>query len=143
MSPGAEPRLPEVPPGTVGVGWATVELDRAAGELGGHLAPGAAFVGGPPSVILGARTRLARMRVPDGRDIWLVLMEPDTEGRLAATLAHAGEGWAATWTLAGTGTATARVSAARPGPLGVERLILGGPIAGPHRLLVQAATIEP
>jgi hypothetical protein len=118
-----------------------VELDRAAGELSALLAPGTSFTDGPASAILGATTRLGRGHAPDGRAIWIVLLEPDTEGRLAATLAHAGEGWATTWASAGPGTGTSRMSAARPGPLGVERLILGGPVAGPHHLLVEAATI--
>jgi hypothetical protein len=136
-------RLPDLAPGTIAVGWATVELGRAARELAPLLAPGAVFIDAPGSVTLGARTQLGRMRGPDDREVWLVLLEPDTEGRLAATLARAGEGWAATWASAASERPTARVSAARPGPLGAERLILGGPIAGPHRLLVEAGTIAP
>lgn len=135
-----------LPAGTIGVGWATVELDRAARELAGSLLPGVHFTDGASSQILGARTRLGRMRLPDGGEVWLVLLEPDTEGRLAATLAHAGEGWAATWVPAGAPTGSepkpSQVSAARPGPLGLERLVLGDPIGGPHRLLVEVATIE-
>ncbi len=151
--PTAAAALSDLPPGTIAIGWATVELDRAARELAGLLPPGEGFTDGPASVVLGARSRLGRIKLGDGREFRLVLMEPDAEGRLAATLARAGEGWAATWVPAGPRTrsgpanrsdpATPRVSAARPGPLGVERLVLGGPVEGPHRLLVEVATIEP
>jgi hypothetical protein len=143
------PALPDVPPGTLALGWATVELDRAAVELAAHLVPGERFRDAPSSVALGARARLGRMRLPDDREIWLVLLEPDTEGRLAATLARAGEGWAATWVIAGPEGVTgpdgepSTRPVARQGPLGAERLVPGGPPAGPHRLLVEAATIAP
>lgn len=133
--------LPDVPDGTIAVGWATVELDRAARDLAALMLPEAGLVDGPASVILGAMTRVGRTRLPDGREIWLAILEPDTEGRLAATLARAGEGWAATWTPASAERTRARVSAPRPGPFGIERLILGGPLGGPHRLLVEVATI--
>lgn len=134
-------RLPEIPAGTVGVGWATVELDRAARDLATFLLePGSGFADVPSSVALGARARVGRAAAGAGRAIAVVLLEPDTEGRVAATLARTGEGWAATWTVAGI-VPRLRVSAVRPGPLGPERLILGGPVAGPHRLLVETATI--
>jgi len=140
-----QPDLPDVPPGTIAVGWATVELDRAARELAGVLVDGTDLVDGPASLILGARTRLGRTRADDGREIWLAILEPETEGRLAATLARTGEGWAATWAPMPAGTPPrprgSRLSSARPGPFGPERLILGGPPAGPHRLLVEVATI--
>jgi hypothetical protein len=139
------PVLPDLPPGTIAVGWATVELDRAARELAHLLVGDADIVDGPASPILGARTRLGRTVASDGREIWLAILEPMTEGRLAATLARAGEGWAATWTSSPAGSPPqpggSRLSAARPGPFGPERLILGGPPAGPHRLLVEVATI--
>jgi hypothetical protein len=136
------PDLPVIPKGTIGLGWATVELDRAARDLAALLLPESGLVDAPSSVILGARTRIGRIRLPDGRQIWLAILEPDTEGRLAATLARTGEGWAASWTPADAERSGVRVSAARPGPFGVERLILGEPLAGPHRLLVEVATIR-
>ena len=126
------------------VGWATVELERAALELGNLLAPGSGFEDAPSSVILGARCRAGR--AADRADLRIVLLEPDTEGRLAATLARSGEGWVATWIVdAGGGTPAARggLSARRPGPLGDERLLLGGPLAGPHRLFVEAVPSPP
>jgi hypothetical protein len=119
------------------VGWATVELERAAGELSGLLAPGSAFEAAPASDVLGARCRVGR--AADRPELRIVLLEPSTEGRLAATLARTGEGWAATWTLdPGDDARPRHVSGARPGPVGNERLVLGGPLTGPHRLLVEA-----
>ena len=112
--------LPAEVGGAVAVGWATVELERAVGELTHLLAPGATFEAAPSSVILGARC-LVGPAAEDG--LRIVLLEPETEGRLAATLARAGEGWAATWARDGavaTGprTGAAGLSAARPGPFG-------------------------
>ncbi len=91
----------------VGRGWATVELDRAEEEVRKVLvaellfrdvaAAELLFRHTPRSALLGARCR--RARTPDGE--WIVLLEPDTEGRLGAFLARHGEGWAATWDTAG------------------------------------------
>jgi hypothetical protein len=125
--------------GTLAVGWATVELDRAARELSHLLAAGAGFSPAASSVILGARSRSG----PAAKaGLWIALLEPETEGRLAGTLARSGEGWAASWVLAGP-TATQRRSAERPGPFGSERLVLGGPFAGPHRFVVEAVPSPP
>ena len=142
LQPPEPPELPDVPLGTVAVGWATVELDRAGQELAGLLVADTSFVDGPASEILGARTRLGRLRIADGRDIWLALLEPHTEGRLAATLARTGEGWAATWAPPMGPRPHVRLSAVRPGPFGPERLLLGDRPAGPHRLVVEVATIR-
>jgi hypothetical protein len=70
---------------------------------------------------------------------WLVLLEPDTEGRLAGFLARNGEGWAATW-LAPSPSGTTRN--ARPGPFGLERLMSEKALHGAFRLRLVAATIE-
>jgi hypothetical protein len=121
----------------VALGWATVELDRAAAEFSGvlGLAPGA-FAPADDSVALGARCRVAGAVLP-GR-ISLAILEPSTEGRLAETLARLGEGPAAVWSttdrLADPGAVTAR-----PGPFGPERLVSGGPRYGPHRFLISTA----
>jgi hypothetical protein len=120
-------------------GWATVELDRAAGELAGLLDEGASFSDAPRSALLGARCRAGRARADENGVRWIVLLEPDTEGRVAAFLARAGEGWAADWDRddppdLGTGV---------QGPLGQERLTERSPPAGPFRLRLAAATIEP
>jgi hypothetical protein len=133
--------LPEVAHVVLAVGWATVELDRAARELAHLLAPDAGFGAAASSVLLGARCRSAPAAEAG---LWIALLEPDTEGRLAASLARSGEGWAATWVLAPpSGTGTGGLSAARPGPFGPERLRLGRGLAGPHRLVVEAVPSPP
>ena len=143
---------PSMPP--VALGWATVELDRAerafaeafAGSIG-------ALEDAPDDILLGARCRLIRMGAP-GVPI-VILLEPFTEGRLAASLARHGEGPAAIWVRADPSQAVAaaarrpepamRWSIAAPGPFGTEVLLLDGPPSGPHRLLVLAepGTITP
>ena len=124
-------------------GWATVELDRAAIELADRLFPGTTFGTAPACVHLGAFCRIGRLAAPgEAGEPWLILLEPSTEGRLAITLARHGEGWCATWLDAGPGDVATR-SARRDGPLGPERLLLDGPPSGPHRLVVEAATIAP
>lgn len=129
------------------VGWATVELDRAGIELASVLLPGTSFQPGPPSEHLGARCRLgwvAPAYVGDLAAI-LVLLEASTEGRLAASLARHGEGWCATWesgTVVDESGSGAPLSVVKSGPFGPERLFLGDPVSGSHRLVVEAATIE-
>lgn len=130
----------------VALGWSTVELDRAAAELGTAFAvPAERFLDAADSTALGARCRVGHGVLEGG--LSLVLLEPATEGRLAASLARAGEGPVAVWiALADLATVTAAghaagvaASAARDGPLGPERLLLDGPIHGPYRLLVELA----
>lgn len=135
-------RLPGDADGVVAVGWATVELDRAVRELAHLLPSGARFETAAPSVLLGARCRSARATEAG---LWIVLLEPETEGRLAGRLARSGEGWAATWVLAGTtGTGGGQaLSAPRPGPFGAERLVVGGPRIAHHRLVVEAVPSAP
>jgi hypothetical protein len=128
---------------TIAHGWATVDLDRAVDELG--LALGVApdrFVVARDSRLLGARCRVADDVLPDGSS--LAVLEPTTEGRLAATLARVGEGPAAVWLAPAGGLGpdsalTERdgpLSAQHDGPFGPERLVLGAATHGPHRLLV-------
>ena len=130
----------------IALGWATVELDRAAVELGAALGiPAERFLGAAESAALGARCRVARGVLPEGHS--LVLLEPATEGLLAATLARSDEGPAAVWlavTDLASAIATLRVagvdtSAEGAGPFGPERLVLDGPTRGPHRLAVELA----
>jgi hypothetical protein len=120
-------------------GWATVDTDRAVRELASLLRTGAAFEPAPRSVVLGARC----LRGPAAATgSWIVVLEPDTEGRVAGFLARHGEGWAATWLAEDdTGGQGAR-SKDSSGPFGQEMLEPGGPRWGPYRLHVLAATIE-
>lgn len=123
------------------VGWATVDLERAAADLQVRwpdLAPSDPARG---STHLGARAWVCRAPAlkGDSHTIGLVLLEPSTEGRLAASLARHGEGPTAVW-LDGSGafdrSDPPRTSVVGEGPLGPERLVLGGPVAGPHVLLL-------
>ena len=124
--------------GAHAVGWATVELERAVHELGPLLRPGSQFHHAPSSQVLGARCMVGDARGPGAPVV--VLLEPDTEGRLAGALARFGEGWVATWFHAPAGE---RDPAGSAGPLGREWLDREAPAVGPYRLLLQAATIEP
>lgn len=137
------------------IGWATVELDRATSELARALGlpGGERFAAAARSETLGGAARVASGVLPDGGS--LVVLEPDTEGRLAGSLARLGEGPVAAWLAvndAGRGLAALRragltVSSERAGPFGPERLILDGPADTPgrHRLLAvrSAGTIQP
>jgi hypothetical protein len=136
-------RLRSIGARPVAVGWATVELDRAADELGAVFGvPPTRFVAATATRALGGRCRMSPGLLPDG--VALVLIEPETEGRLAALLARHGEGPVALWfAVDDLPAAAARVresgattSAAGPGPFGPERLLLDGPIDGWHRLLI-------
>jgi hypothetical protein len=147
--------VPALPPGSVlAVGWASVELDRAAEELAPLLVPGSTFRRTQASIHLGAYAWIGSVepgRLPPDAPATdrVVLLEPSTEGRLAVTLARLGEGWCATWVAAVTvsprapGEAAPPRSLLRPGPVGDERLLLDGPAWGPHRLVVERATIRP
>jgi hypothetical protein len=110
----------------VGVGWATVDLERAEASFG------LAFEDATDDAALGARCRIAGM--PDGTR--LVLLEPSTEGRLAESLARRGEGPVAVWfddpLVTGIDPATPTA-----GPFGPERLVPGGARHEPHLFLVE------
>jgi hypothetical protein len=131
----------------IAIGWATVELDRAAAELAATFGLGDdGFEPAQRSTALGCICRIATGALPDGTS--LALLEPDTEGRLAASLARLGEGPTAAWlqvaetrlAIDALRTAGITVSIQRGGPFGPERLIVGGPVHGPHRLLVGPST---
>lgn len=117
----------------VAVGLATVDLDRLVDRLGGEWLP---VVRDP---LLGATTRrLAAELESEGRPAVLIL-EPDTEGPLAAALARFGEGLAAIYVRPGR-PAGGRFEAT--GPFGPARLA-PGPAWGPHVLALEPrATIE-
>jgi hypothetical protein len=113
------------------VGWATVELDRAAAVLGEEL--GTTFTPAARDGLLSATVRRSI-----GNDPQILLLEPDTEGRLAGALAKHGEGPIALYLRvrdleALPGTLSIR---AGNGPLGPARLVLGGAPWGPFMILV-------
>ncbi len=128
----------------VGIGWATVDVARSASELGARrLDPR------PPDEALGAHAARATDFVPDENPeedrSWLVngpelvLLEPSTEGRIAASLARFGEGPAALYiapSVVRAGALTGRPSAPTAGPFGRQHLVVGGPVEGPHLVLV-------
>lgn len=106
----------------VAVGWATVDLDRAAADSG-----------------LGAdrRTELAPDRVLGARAVLLgegpvVLLEPDTEGRVAAALARFGEGPAAIYLATADGALPHGAGPAVSGPFGRSAALVTGDFRGPH-----------
>jgi hypothetical protein len=139
---------PDAPLALIGIVWGTVDLDRAAADLDLWLAPDDPALGdgdAPADPHLGARTRIRRsVALPGGT---LVLAEPTTEGRLAASLARDSEGPSALLLRPAAGldawVAEARrrdvqVSARRRGPLGSAVLLPGRIAAGPHLLIVEA-----
>jgi hypothetical protein len=113
------------------IGWATVEHERAERELdellgrgapvGAGGASGSAWAALPRHPVLGARAWL-RQGSGGGGEPALVVLEPDSEGRLAASLARFGEGVAAIYL--------------GEGPLGPGRLVPGGASWGPHAILL-------
>ena len=119
-----------------GLGWATVELDRAAREL----AVLASYAATSRDANLGASAR--RTPLTDRSRAALVLLEPDTEGLLAATLARFGEGVRVVY-LGPLDRAdvddTPNLGPPRPGPLGPARLVIGRPAWGPHALVLAGA----
>jgi hypothetical protein len=151
----------------VGVGWATVELDRAEEQL-----RTAGCSGWEPATRddhLGATARMCHGPGPR-----VVLLEPDTEGRLAASLARFGEGVAAVYVgrielpVAAAAASPAELAKAQGpaalgnsadpaalakapdtaalgkmanGPLGPARLVLGRPAWGPHVLVLEPGVI--
>lgn len=117
-------------------GWATVELDRAEASM-------STTAGRPLQVVPGGDAVLdasaRHLHLADGQQV--VLLEPSTEGRLAAALARHGEGVLVRYLLVDTAAlARAReagflLGAASPGPFGSERMVLGGPRWGPFLIL--------
>ncbi|MDQ1323595.1 MAG: hypothetical protein QG587_930 [Chloroflexota bacterium] len=139
----------------VGLGWCTVELERAESELDPWLGPRPS--GMPPGVELDADGLWtdehlgARVRLREGDGLpgaWMVLLEPSTEGRTAASLARDGEGPCALYLRPSIGldawldAARERgvtASGQRDGPFGVQVLLAGSP-AGPHVIVTEGRT---
>lgn len=147
----SEPRGPSGPaaPMLLAVGWATVELDRAETEVAALVQAGTGRVPArttlPDDPQLGARARAVWL-AEDGPAI--VLLEPSTEGRLAAALARFGEGPAVVYVgapagpsrfdvdrLRGAGVAVGREEA---GPFGPQVLLSGRRPWGPHLVVTKS-----
>lgn len=123
----------------VAVGWATVELDRAAVELAGELGlVPEAFLDAADSIALGARCRVAAGAL-DGV-VALAILEPSTEGQLAQMLARRDEGPAAIWLAPGGDASVTDRPPPTAGPFGPERLLRDATADGLRRLLVSAET---
>jgi hypothetical protein len=128
-----------------GIGWATVELERAAGELDAAFQragmPKPAWTPVPRDELLGASAWSSHEWWPTwGQEDApaIVVLEPDTEGRLAAALARAGEGVRAVYLSAEDPQRinATRVGRPSPGPLGSGRLVLARPAWGPHVIVL-------
>ncbi len=129
------------------LGWVTVDGDRAAAA-----AAGVRWTAVPRDAPLGARALLgdargvgAAMGAP-GAAAAVLLLEPDTEGRVAAFLARHGEGLAVLYVgLSAPAVTVARARLARlgsrtvsgPGPFGSELAIMGTPASGPTLVMVE------
>jgi hypothetical protein len=115
----------------LGVAWATVDLERGARELAARfdLEPGA-FRSSVEDGWLGAAAKVARLGTTN-----LVVLEPVTEGRVAAALARFGEGPAGVY-FGLPGPATGVV---RAGPLGAGALLPGTPPWGPFAIVLALA----
>lgn len=145
----------------IGIGWGTVELERAAEDLASAFAaarlpqpdwsPAARDAHLGATTWIGAAAWFGAAGPPRGLTNpempAVVLLEPDTEGRLAATLARFDEGVAAIYLEAPAEPAAgappsaypfdpARLGAAAPGPLGLGRIVLARPAWGPHIVVV-------
>ena len=121
--------------------WQTVDVDRSVAHLGLPAEPIA------DDEVLGARGVLVR---PAGESP-LVIVEPSTEGRLAAALARHGERDAGMYVAPAGGTADARgagllIVGAGPGPFGRSTLVAppGADRWSPFLVIVASppATIE-
>jgi hypothetical protein len=130
----------------LGLGWATVELERATRDLARRLPASAPFGEAPADTLLGAACLVgAPVALAGGTadPVRIVLLEPSTEGRLAASLARRGEGPAVLWLVDDDGP---QLPLSRPGdgPFGGERLVLGGAVDAPLVLVVPGGpgTIE-
>jgi len=116
--------------------WATVDRDRVVADLRLPVE----FLA--DDRLLGASVAL--VRPADGDPI--AVLEPLMEGRIAATLARHGEGLAGEYVEAPVGPAAITAAAAAAGldigrsgdgPFGRSVLVLGGPVDGPHLVLVE------
>lgn len=117
-------------PRLLGLGWATVDADRAIPEVAAALglAP-RAFEPAVADECLGASARVGRLG-----PLTVVVLEPATEGRVAAALARSGEGPCAIY-VRSSSSATALA-----GPLGRTWLAMADRRWGPFVLAVGPPT---
>jgi len=112
----------------LGVGFATVEMGRGARDVAERFGvdPGAFRLAADESW-LGAVARVARLG-----GARLVVLEPTTEGRVAAALARFGEGPVAVY----VGLPGPASGSVRRGPLGAGSLVPGSPAWGPFTIVL-------
>jgi hypothetical protein len=114
-------------PRLLGVGWASVDAGRAVPEVAAAFGlTREAFRPATPDAALGATAivgRLPRLAV--------AILEPSTEGRVAAALARSGEGPCAVY------VATSASGPSGPGPLGAAWLAMSDRRSGPFVIAVQ------
>lgn len=122
-------------------GWATVELDRAERDVAADFASSGPATARdlPDDALLGAHCRLVTFGRGEGE---ILLLEPATEGRIAASLARFGEGPIAVYVVVpnarfgelvrDAGQAGLALSSEAAGPFGRQRLVAGGPPWGAH-----------
>jgi hypothetical protein len=118
------------------IGWATVEIERGERELEAAIGDGGSWAEAPRDALLGARAAVYRS-IASGHPLVIVL-EPDTEGRLAASLARHGEGVAAAYVTVGRGGLLAAGAFGIPagGPLGRGRRLARGGIGEPSIIVL-------
>jgi hypothetical protein len=114
------------------IGWATVELDRAETDLSAEFAT--TFEPTIRDALLGASVRRSTADRPR-----ILILEPDTEGRLAGALAKHGEGPVALYLRVAKLEALPRTLSIRRGngPFGPARLVIGAAALGPFIILVE------
>jgi hypothetical protein len=122
----------------VAIGWATVEIERAERELEVAIGDGGSWAEAPRDALLGARAAVYRS-IATGRPL-VVALEPDTEGRLAASLARHGEGVAATYVTVRPGAVLAAGAFGIPAgsPLGRGRRLARGGIGEPSIIVLDS-----
>jgi hypothetical protein len=127
QAPGPAPSTwaPSAPPRLLAVGWATVDVERAAFDAG---LPTAEL---PADRQLGARVA----RLGEGP---IVLLEPNTEGRVAAALARHGEGPVALYVAADGLAIPAAPWPGAAGPFGPSTLLEPGRLWGPFLIAVES-----
>jgi hypothetical protein len=129
--------------------WATVDTDRAIADLISAGPRGAVPRRLADDPLLGAAVTLLAPPAGDPGAIPVAVVEPNTVGRLAATLARHGEGDAGRYVAAPAGLRSVRsraaglgirVSRTESGPFGPSLLVLEWPVGGPHLLIVDLPT---